>query len=1062
MADHRRLFRSLAVAAAAVVVAAGLAVRSHAQAPPIAAHQYSHLAYRYIGPVGNRVTAVAGVPGQPNVYYFGAAGGGVFKSTDGGVHWTPIFDHEDVGSIGALAIAASDPNIVWAGTGESWIRSNVSIGDGVYKSTDAGHTWQHMGLGRTGRIGRIVIDPHDPDIVLVAAEGMAYGPQAERGVFRTTDGGRTWQKVLFVDDNTGAADIAMDPQNPRILFASTWQLVIHTWGRTSGGPGSGLWKSTDEGATWHRLTGHGLPAGPLGKIGLAFAPSEPQRVYALIEATDSTGGLFRSDDGGRTWQAINHSHTIDQRPHYYTRLAVEPDNPNEVYFISVELTTSLDGGRTIVNAPGGSHGDNHDMWIDPGNGNRMIVGNDGGAIISVNRGRTWWRPRLPIAQIYHVYTDNQIPYNVYGNRQDGPSTRGPSNSRLASGVIPIGMWHSVGGCESGFAVPDPADNDIIWSNCYGNALDRFNEKTRQARAVSPWPDNPMGHGARNLKYRFQWTFPIAIDPLDHTRVYVGSQYVHETTDGGQTWKVISPDLTLNDKAKQGPSGGLSPDNASVEYYPVVFALGVSPVKEGVLWAGTNDGQVQVTEDGGAHWTNVTKNIPGLPPDGTVSNIEPDRWSAGAAYISVDLHQVNNRDPFIYETTDFGKTWTSIGGGIPKSVFSYVHCVREDPKRKGMLYAGTENGVYFSLDDGAHWMPLQNNLPHAPAYWMTVQEPFDDLVVATYGRGFWILDDISALRELTPAVLDSEAHLFTLRQAWRFQFISDPMYQPEDPAAGHNPPYGADINYYLKAAPTGPVTITIADSRGDTVRTMTGTAAEGINRVWWNLRYDQLPEVKLRTPPEDDPYVTVGPKGWRPLVAWGDPPDPLVEPGTYTVKLTVDGRTYTQPLEVRKDPNTDGTIAGITAQTTLAMAIRHDVADVIGMLNQLEWVRKEIVDLKAVLADAPGSAPTVAAADQLNEQALAAERTLFNTELTGASEDALRYPIRLYSKLNSLAGDVTQSDYPPTQAQQEVYALLHQELGAVAAEVHTVLTKDVPAFNSRRQSQHLGAIVVPGA
>ncbi|HVB37312.1 MAG TPA: hypothetical protein VND92_02200, partial [Vicinamibacterales bacterium] len=1048
-------------AAVTLLVAGALGVRGHAQAPvSLAPGQYSQLPYRYIGPLGNRVTSVTGVPGNPDVYYFGAAGGGVFRTTDGGSHWTPIFDHEDVGSIGAIAVAPSDPNVIWVGTGESWIRSNVSIGDGVYKSTDAGRTWQHMGLDQTGRIGRVVIDPHNPDVVLVAAEGMAYGPQTERGVFRTDDGGRTWKKVLFVNEDTGAADIAMDPQNPRILLASTWQLVIHTWGRTSGGPGSGLWKSTDEGLTWTRLRGHGLPSGTLGKIGMAFAPSEPSRVYALIEGQDNAGGVFRSDDDGDTWTAVNHSHTPHQRPHYYTRMAVEPDNPNEVYFISVELTVSLDGGRTFADAPGGDHGDNHDMWIDPTDGNRMIVGNDGGAIISVDRGRTWARPTLPIAQIYHVYTDDRVPYNVYGNRQDGPSTRGPSDSRLADGTIPIGMWHSVGGCESGFAVPDPKDPDIIWSNCYGNALDRFNEKTRQARAVSPWPDNPMGHAARDLKYRFQWTFPIAIDPLDHNRVYVGSQYVHETTDGGQTWKVISPDLTLNDKAKQGPSGGLSPDNASVEYYPVVFAITASPVKEGVIWAGTNDGQVQVTEDGGAHWTNVTKNIPGLPPDGTVSNIEADRWKAGTAYLSVDLHQANNRDPFIYQTTDFGRSWTSLSAGIPKSVFSYVHCVREDPKRPGMLYVGTENAVYFSLDDGAHWMPLQNNLPHAPADWLTVQEPFDDLVVATYGRGFWILDDIAALRELTPAVVDSEAHLFTSRPAWRFRFISDPMAQEEDPAAGHNPPYGADITYDLKAAPKGDVTISIADAAGHLVRTMKGTAHEGINRVWWNLRYDKLPEVKLRTPPTGDPYVTVGEKGWRPLVAWGDPPQPLVVPGTYTVTLSADGHTSTQKIVVNKDPNTDGTDADIVTQTRLVMSIRDDVAREIRTINQLEWVRKEIADLKNVLDAGAGSPALVKAADQLNARALDVENKLFNTELTGASEDALRYPVRLYSKLNDLAGDVSQSDYPPTQAQQQVYTLLRQDLESVETEAQTVLTQDVAAFNSQLNSAHLGAIVVP--
>ncbi len=757
---------------------------------------YKTLEYRHIGPVGNRVSAVVGIPGDPKIYYIGAASGGVFKTTDGGVHWDPIFDDQPAASFGALAVAPSDPNVVWAGTGETFIRSNVSLGNGIYKSTDAGKTWKHMGLTDTGRIGRIVVHPSNPDIVFAAAMGHCYGPQEERGVFRTEDGGETWDKVLFVDEHTGASDLVMDPTNPRILFAGTWQLVIQTWGRDSGGPGSGLFVSRDGGDNWKRLEGNGLPDSPLGKVALAIAPSNPDRIYALIET--GHGGLWRSDDGGENWKETNRDHDLAQRPHYYSRVGVAPDDENELYFPAVRFPRSLDGGKSVEQVPG-SHGDNHDIWIDPLDADRMIVGNDGGAIISINRGKTWMYPQLPIAQMYHVAVDGQIPYNVYGNRQDGPSTMGPSNSRTGS-RIPIGMWHSVGGCESGFAIPDPVHNNIVWSGCYGGMLDRYDENTRQSRSVNVWPDNPMGWPAEDLKYRFQWTFPIAVSPHDNNKVYVGSQHVHVTTDAGQSWSEISPDLTSNNKEWQGSSGGLTPDNASVEYAPVLFAIAESTREAGLIWAGTNDGKVWVTRDSGANWTEVTDKLPGLPPAGTVSNIDPSTHDPATAYLTVDFHQMNNRDPFVYKTSDYGQTWKNISSNIPKSPLSYAHCVREDPARKGLLYVGTENALYVSFNDGGEWHPLQNNLPHAPVHWIEVQPHFKDLVVATYGRGFWILDDLTPLHQLDETTLAGDVHLFEPRPAYRFASISSPMSQPEDNAAGKNPPYGASINYTLKVEP----------------------------------------------------------------------------------------------------------------------------------------------------------------------------------------------------------------------------------------------------------------------
>ncbi|MFQ5744477.1 MAG: WD40/YVTN/BNR-like repeat-containing protein [Acidobacteriota bacterium] len=1047
---------------------------------------YTSLKYRYIGPVGNRVSSVTGVPGNPRVYYVGAASGGIWKTSDGGATWAPIFDEMPAQSIGSLAVAPSDHNIIWAGTGETFIRSNVSLGNGIYKSTDGGHSWRKMGLELTGRIGRIVVHPTNPDIVFAAAMGHSYGPQEERGVFRTKDGGETWERVLFVDENTGASDIAMDPNNPRNLFAGMWQLIIRTYGRESGGPGSGVFVSRDGGDTWERLgTDDGLPPSPLGKIALAVAPSNSSRVFALIET--GNGGLWRSDDGGHTWQETNRDHILAQRSHYYSRMAVAPDDHNEVYFQAVRLTVSRDGGRTVDQVPG-RHGDNHDMWIDPMDGDRMIVGNDGGAMISVTRGETWLYPRLPIAQMYHVAVDDQIPYNVYGNRQDGPSTRGPSNSRLGGfggGSIPIGMWHSVGGCESGFAVPDPVDSNIIWSGCYGGNLSRFNERTRHSRSVTAWPDNPMGWAAKDLRYRFQWTFPIAISPHDHNRVFVGSQHVHMTTDGGNSWREISPDLTSNDPEWQGPSGRLTPDNASVEYAPVVFAIAVSPLEEGLIWAGTNDGRLQVTRDSGASWTDVTGNV-GMPPFGTISSIEPSRHAAATAYIAVDYHQMNGRDPHLYKTTDYGRTWQKISDGIPKSPLSYTHMVKEDPRRPGMLYVGTENGIYVSWDDGGSWYPLQNNLPHAPVHWIEVQDRFSDLVVATYGRGFWILDDITPLRQLDADLLASDSVLFAPRDAYRFKFISSPMSQPAHPSEGENPPYGAAINYYLREAidsgagpsapprpapvgpfaapvndgtvPGGPVEITILDAQGEAIRTLHGPSNAGINRIWWDLRHEDPERPVLRTKPEGADNVELNPDGTRELVSWGRARGPLVAPGTYTVRLRVGGQEHRQQLTVLKDPNTEGTEADIRRQLALSLELREDLNTVAGMIDQIELIRSQIYDLMDRLEGRDHIGQVIAECKRLDGKLIGIVKHLYQRLLTGGSQDALRWPIQLYAKLAQLASDVESSDFPPTTQMLEVHEMYRQQMAEHQAALDEIVNTDLPAFEDMLRANGITTII----
>src|ERR1044071_1824247 len=947
------------------------------------------LRFRHIGPVGNRLTSVVGIPDQPNIYYVGAASGGIWKTVDAGVHWEPIFDGQPVSSIGALAIAPSDPKIVWAGTGEPWIRSHISVGQGVYKSTDAGKTWTLMGLEKTGRISRVVIDPRNPDIVLVAALGHAYGPQQERGVFRTTDGGKTWERVLFTDENSGCAHLEMDPHNPQVLFAGMWPIEIHTWGRQSGGPGSGLFKSTDGGVTWKRLSGNGLPARPTGKIVFAIAPNNSKRIYALIETGDGVplngketdrGKLWRSDDGGDNWRLVSYDRNLGGRTHYYFRMAVAPDNENETYYLTAGFAHSTDGGETARTLIGGNSpgGDNHDIWIDPTNANRMAVANDGGVSISTTRGQTWHRIQLPIAQMYHVTVDNRIPYYVYGNEQDDPSYRGPSRSGGGgvSGSIPRSAWHPVGGGESGWATPDPVDPNIIWSSASGSGsiggiVERYDLRNGQIRRVEVWPDQTNGSPAGDVKYRFVWTFPLTISPHDHKKLYVGSQFVHQTTDDGQSWQVISPDLTTNDKSKQGFSGGLTGDNIGVEYFSVIFAIAESPKEKVLIWLGTNDGLVQLTRDGGKSWTNVTKNIPDLPPWGTVSNIEPSRYEPGAAYLTVDFHQVNNRDPFIYKTKDYGKKWQAITNGIPHSMLSYAHCIREDPVRRGLLYVGTENGLYVSFDDGEQWEPLQSNLPRAPVYWMVVQEHFNDLVVGTYGRGFWILDDLTPVQQMDQTVRDASAHLFPPRPTYRFRAGTVPVSMSEDPSAGQNRPYGAAVTYYLKSAPSGDVRVKIEDGKGQTIRTLNGTKNVGLNRVTWNLESEQTTEVRMRTSPAYAPDIKVGPDGTRNAPGAGRL-SILMPPGTYTVKLLVGGQEFSQPLIVKKDPNSDGTEADITTQHTMMLELRADLESGAQMVNQIESIRSQLEKLNATLSAGSDSVSAKSAADALDKKLIEIE------------------------------------------------------------------------------------------
>lgn len=1070
--DKNALRRLGGAFAVALVYGFFFAAAAQGQAMEKAANPLAALQWRFVGPIGNRAIAAAGDPGNPLVDYVGAASGGIWKTANGGVSWKPIFDHEDVSAIGSLAVSQSSPNVVWAGTGETFlVRPFYPMGNGVYKSTDAGDHWQHMGLDTTGHIGRIVIDPHDPQRVFACALGNLFQPGPDQGIYRTIDGGKTWEHVLKLDGKTGCSDLVMDPQDPDTLFAGMWPVQVRPWSIDSGGPNGGVYVTHDGGATWHKIVGHGMPpAGhPVGKVAVAIAASDPTRVYALVQDTQPT--LYRSDDGGANWTMVSHDHMMMQRDSYYVRFGVSTTDPDRLYFLSPNYVISLDGGKTFVepNTDGfaTAGGDNHDVWIDPTNSARIMVANDAGLSISLDGSRSFEHIRLPIAQVYHVTTDDQIPYDVYGNIQDASSFRGPSNSLSygrsgEGGEITAADFQAVGGCESGFATPEPSNPDIVWSGCYQGVVTRMNMRTGQVRDVSVWPDVSDGWAPKDVKYRWHWNVPLAISPFNPKEVYAGSQFVHETTDGGQTWKTISPDMTLNDKKDQDSSGGITHDNLYTYDASVVYSIALSPVKQGIIWTGTNDGQVNLTRDGGAHWTNVTSNISGLAPMGTIWSIEPSPFDAGTAYISVNRQQMGDFNAYVYKTSDYGQSWKLISGGIPKSVNSSVHCVLEDPVRRGMLYLGTDNAIYVSWDDGTHWTQVNNNLPPAPVYWLTIQKRFDDLVISTYGRGDYILDDVSALRNFDKAKMADAPNLFALRAAYRFRAVADQRLQePGARIVGQNPPYGADIDFYLPSADEH-ASIEIRGADGKVIRTLQVKAKQGLNRVWWDLRGEDGKKPHLLVPPPDAPWVTNGPEGWRthtgimiPKVVRG----PLVMPGTYSVHLTAGGKTIAQPLTVLADPHSQGTPATLQASTDFHRKLIGEIDQVAGAIDDLEWVRKQVATLDLRYGDDAAEKPVIDAANALAEHATTLEGKLIDIHLTDGNEDLNRNPSQLYQKLTALY-DKSDADMGPTAGDTDVNTYLQQWMSQSDSAIEQFKEKDIPEFNNLAKNHHLTLAILP--
>ena len=1016
------------------------------------------LTWRLAGPFrGGRAVAVAGHPTRTMEFYFGGVDGGVWKTTNGGQSWTNITDgRSPIASVGAIALAPSDPNVIWVGTGESDWREDLKHGDGVWRSTDGGESWTHLGLDDTRHIGVIRVHPQDPDIAYVAAMGHAFGPNAMRGVFRTIDGGKSWQKVLYLDENTGAIDLAMDPSNPRILYAAMWRARRTPYGLDAGGGKSGLWKSTDGGDTWTELSANpGLPATPLGRIGISVSPAMPRRVYASVEAPDSAGGIFRSDDGGASWTRTNHDQGFRVRPWYYSLLTADPVDPNTVYVMNLSVMRSIDGGRTFsrVRVP---HGDTHIMWIDPKDPNRMINGNDGGAQVSFDHGASWSSVYTqPTAQFYHVITDDQFPYRIYGSQQDNSSVSIASRSDF--GAIGVRDFWPVGGGESGYIAVKPNDPNIVIGSSYMGTITKFDQRTRQTRDISLGVNNWDGYAVKDVPYRFAWTFPIVYSPHDASRLYVGAQKVFLSTDEGQSWKAISPDLTLHDPSTMGPSGGpITYDMTGTEWYATVFTFAESYAKAGVLWAGSDDGLLHVSKDAGATWTNVTP--PGLGKLTKMSIVEPSHFDPAVAYLAANRYQQDDFRPMLFKTSDYGKTWTRITTGIPDGEFTRT--IREDPVRRGLLFAGTESGAWVSFDDGGHWQSLQLNLPRASVRDLYIHGA--DLLAATHGRSFWTLDDITPLRQLADSVRKADLFVFTPAPAQRFS--GGGFFRAEN--AAPNPPVAAIIDYWLKATPAGAVTVTFLDGAGKEIRTYRSDAERpdsgvtdsvvkariarrirlagdsafyypgdsvvdaraGGNRFLWDMRYPGA--KKLAGIVEDEGFLD----------------GPVAPPGKYAVRIVSGKDTVTRAFTIVGDPRVKTDAAGYAAQFAFAMRV-HDAIDTLSTaVERIESLQRQLDARAAQTAGQPYAKKVADAASALRAklETVRADLAEVNSQ---ADEITLVYPVRIYNQLLTMNAMIQGSDDPPTTGELTSMDDLAKQLAAQKSKLAALETGDVAAFNA---------------
>lgn len=997
---------------------------------------YDALEYRLIGPFrGGRSAAVTGVPHKPNLFYFGAAGGGIWKTNDGGRTWDNISDGFFGGSIGSIEVASSDPNVIYAGGGETTVRGNVSSGYGIWKTENAGKTWTQSGLQKGRHIPRIVVHPKDHNIVYAAVLGNIYKPTQERGVYKSTNGGKTWKRSLFTNENAGAVDLIMDPNNPRILYASTWNVRRTPYSLSSGGEGSGLWKSTDSGDTWKEISKNkGFPEDTLGIIGVTVSPVNSERVWAIVENKEK-GGVYRSDDGGETWSNINSERKLRQRAWYYTRIYADSKDEDVIYILNVRYHKSTDGGKTYdtYKTP---HGDHHDLWISPENPDRMIIGDDGGAQVTYDGGETWSTyHNQPTSQFYRVTTDDSFPYRIYVAQQDNSTIRIPH--RTEGRNIDEDDWERTAGGESAHIAVDPKNNDIVYGGSYDGFLTRYNHKNRTVRSINVWPDNPMGHGAEDMKYRFQWNFPIFFSPHDPNKLYTASNHLHLTTNEGESWEVISPDLTRNDASKLGSSGGpITQDNTSVEYYCTIFAAAESPVTPGLLWTGSDDGLVNVSLDGGKNWENVTPK--GMPEWMMINSIEPSRYDAGTCYIAGTKYKTGDFAPYLYKTTDYGKTWEKITAGIAKEHFTRV--LREDPNKKGILYAGTETGMYISFNDGVNWQAFQLNLPIVPITDLALKD--NNLIVATQGRSLWIIDDLTVLYQLAEAK-GKENFLFKPKEAYRMRGTSS----KKSLTTGINHPAGVITYFNLEDPKDKEIKLSYLNSKNDTIKSFSTKSKEdklevkkGANMFVWDTRGKGAERLKEM------------------ILWWASTNAPKAVPGTYKVVLEVEGQVQSQFFTISPDKNTETDISGMQRQFDFITDINTTVDKAHKSIKKIRKINEQLEAFQKQYKEDEQVKNLVEKAKTLGEQFSEIEKALYQTK-NRSGQDPLNFPIKLTNKLAHLNSLVSMDDFPPTKQDIAVKNELTQQINTELLKFDQLVSDEISAFNAAFNSLNLNYLFV---
>ena len=1012
---------------------------SQLEAQSIDESQYDALEYRLLGPFrGGRSAAVTGVPNKPNLYYFGSTGGGIWKTLDGGRSWENISDGFFGGSIGAITVSKSDPNVIYVGGGEKTVRGNVSSGYGIWKSVDAGKTWTSAGLKNSRHVPRIAVDPTDHNVVYAGVLGNIYKPTQDRGVYKSIDGGKTWKKTLFANEQAGVVDLLIDPTNPRILYASTWRVQRTPYSLSSGGEGSALWKSTDKGETWTEIsTKKGFPEGTLGIIGVTVSPLNNQRVWAIVENKEE-GGLYRSEDGGDTWKQVNSERKLRQRAWYYTRLYADTKDVDVVYVLNVRYHKSTDGGTSFstYNAP---HGDHHDLWIAPENPNRMIIGDDGGAQVTYDGGETWSTyHNQPTSQFYRVTTDNHFPYRIYAAQQDNSTVRIPH--RTDGWSITDNDWESTAGGESAHIAIDPEDNDIIYGGSYDGFLTRYNHKSGKVRAINVWPDNPMGHGAEGMKYRFQWNFPIIFSKHNPDRLYTFSQHVHVTENEGQSWEIISPDLTRNNPEKLKSSGGpITQDNTSVEYYCTIFAAQESPITEGLLWVGSDDGLIHVTKDGGQNWENVTPK--GMPEWMMINSIEPSAYDAGTCYVAGTKYKTGDFAPYLYKTTDYGKTWKKITNGINPEHFTRV--LREDPKKKGLLYAGTETGMYISFNDGVNWQPFQLNLPIVPITDLAIKD--NNLIVATQGRSLWMIDDLTVLHQLNGSNSE-ENKLFKPKDTYRIQG----GYNKDSKTSGTNHPNGVMTYFNLKDydKENDEVSLTYFDEKGDTIKTYSTKnkkkdkleVEKGMNQFIWDMTYKGAEKLDGM------------------ILWWASLDGPVAIPGTYKVHLNVNDSAISQSFNIVADQRAESTQADMQKQFNFITDVNKTMDDAHKSIKKIRNIKEQLSAFETQYKDNEDLKDLLEKAKTLKEDFTKIEEALYQTK-NRSGQDPLNFPIRLTNKLGHLNALVGMGDFAPTDQDVAVKNELSAEIKIQLDAFDTLISEEISAFNSAFNTKKLNYLFV---